>query len=90
MFYSNNFKNLEEIQHCFFSRKNGNSKGIYESLNCGIGSKDDSKNVDKNLEIIAKNFKIQRSNLILMRIWVMIEAIIQSFCCIGKINIQFK
>ena len=66
MFYSNNFKNLEEIQHCFFSRKNGNSKGIYESLNCGIGSKDDSKNVDKNLEIIAKNFKIQRSNLILM------------------------
>ena len=66
MFYSNNFKNLKEIQHCFFSRKNGNSKGIYESLNCGIGSKDDSKNVDKNLEIIAKNFKIQRSNLILM------------------------
>ena len=66
MFYSNNFKNLEEIQHCFFSRKNGNSKGIYESLNCGIGSKDDSKKVGKNLEIIAKNFKIKRRNLILM------------------------
>jgi len=66
MFYSNNFKNLKEIQHCFFSRKNGNSKGIYESLNCGIGSKDDSKSVYKNLEIVAKNFKIKRRNLILM------------------------
>ncbi len=66
MFYSNNLKKLNEIQHCFFSRKNGSSKGIYESLNCGIGSKDDSKNVDKNLEIIAKNFKIERKGLILM------------------------
>ena len=66
MFYSNYFKNLKEIQHCFFSRKNGNSKGIYESLNCGIGSKDESKSVYKNLEIVAKNFKIKRRNLILM------------------------
>ena len=64
MFYSNNFKNLKEIQHCFFSRKNGNSKGIYQSLNCGIGSKDDNKIVDKNLEIIAKNFKVERKRLI--------------------------
>ena len=66
MFYSNNLKKLNEIQHCFFSRKNGSSKGIYESLNCGIGSKDDIKKVDKNLEIIAKNFKIERKRLILM------------------------
>ena len=66
MFYSDNFKNLHEVQHCFFSRKNGNSTGIYESLNCGVGSKDDSRNVDKNLEIVAKNFKIERKKLILM------------------------
>ena len=64
MFYSDSLKKFNEIQHCFFSRKNGSSKGIYESLNCGIGSKDDSKNVDKNLEIIAKNFKIERKKLI--------------------------
>ena len=66
MFYSNNFKKLNEIQHCFFSRKNGNSKGIYKSLNCGVGSKDDIKDVDKNLEIIAKNFKVEKRRLILM------------------------
>ena len=42
MFYSKNLK-INNIQHCFFSRKQGVSKGIYESLNCGIGSKDDKK-----------------------------------------------
>ena len=67
MFYSNNFKNLEEIQHCFFSRKNGNSKGIYESLNCGIGSKDDSKNVYKNLfveKIISQSQFLQKMGIL--------------------------
>ena len=48
MFYSNKLKKNNGIQHCFFSRKNGTSKGIYESLNCGIGSKDRSENVQKN------------------------------------------
>ena len=66
MFYSKNFKNFEGIQHCFFSRKNGNSTGIYKSLNCGVGSKDKSKNVDKNLEIIANNFKVNKKKLVLM------------------------
>ena len=66
MFYSKNFKNFEGIQHCFFSRKNGNSTGIYKSLNCGVGSKDKSKNVDKNLKIIANNFKVDKKKLVLM------------------------
>ena len=47
MFYSKNLMNEVNIKHCFFSRKNGVSKGIYESLNCGIGSKDDINNVKK-------------------------------------------
>ena len=38
MFYSAKLKKNNKIQHCFFSRKNGVSGGIYESLNCGIGS----------------------------------------------------
>ena len=71
MFYSNYFKNLKEIQHCFFSRKNGNSKGIYESLNCGIGSKDDIKNVSKNLEIIAKNFNFLMSSMLILTIIIL-------------------
>ena len=41
MFFSKKLKKFKNIKHCFFSRKNGVSKGIYESLNCGIGSKDE-------------------------------------------------
>ncbi len=66
MFYSNNLKSLNKIQHCFFSRKNGNSLGIYSSLNCGIGSKDEKENVNKNLEIVSKKFQINRRQLVLM------------------------
>ena len=66
MFYSNNLKNNNNIKHCFFSRKNGTSGGIYESLNCGIGSKDKKENVQKNLEIVAKNFNIEKKQLVLM------------------------
>ena len=66
MFYSNNLKNNNHVDHCFFSRKNGTSEGIYESLNCGIGSKDKKENIQKNLEIVAKNFKIEKKRLILM------------------------
>ena len=66
MFYSKILKN-NDIQHCFFSRKNGVSKGIYKSLNCGIGSKDDNSNVEKNLDIVSQKFQINKNNLILMR-----------------------
>jgi len=66
MFYSEKLKNQKTIQHCFFSRKNGTSKGIYESLNCGIGSKDDGESVQKNLEIVSKKFNIQKTQLKLM------------------------
>ena len=66
MFYSNNFKKFNKIQHCFFSRKRGSSSGIYSSLNCGIGSKDAKGNVNKNLEIVSKKFQINRKQLVLM------------------------
>ena len=66
MFYSDNLKKNSDIQHCFFSRKNGISTDIYKSLNCGIGSRDDKKNVNKNLDIVSNIFKIEKKNLILM------------------------
>ena len=47
MFYSKKLKKFKEINHCFFSKKNGFSKGIYRSLNCGKGSKDSKKNILK-------------------------------------------
>ena len=45
MFYSNKLSQFNNIKHCFFSRKNGFSKGIYGSLNCGLGSGDKKENV---------------------------------------------
>ena len=65
MFYSDNLKN-NNIKHCFFSRKNGTSRGIYESLNCGIGSKDKKETVQKNLEFVAKTFNIEKKQLMIM------------------------
>jgi YfiH family protein len=66
MFYSKKFKKFKNINHCFFSKKNGYSKGIYYSLNCGIGSEDNKKNVLKNLNLVSKKMKIHLKNLKLM------------------------
>ena len=38
----------------FFNKKNGFSKGIYKSLNCGKGSFDSKKNIKKNLIYVKK------------------------------------
>ena len=35
MLYSKKLKKFTNIKHCFFSKNNGFSKGIYNSLNCG-------------------------------------------------------
>ena len=66
MFYSKKFKKFKSISHCFFSRKNGVSKGVYKSLNCGKGSKDNKKNIIKNLKIVANKIGIEFKNLKLM------------------------
>ena len=66
MFYSKKFKKFKQVKHCFFSRKNGFSKGIYKGLNCGKGSKDNKKNIRKNLEYVAKKMAVERTKLILM------------------------
>ncbi len=66
MFFSKKLQKFKNIKHYFFSRKNGVSKGIYESLNCGIGSKDQEENVKKNLDIVSKKFNIKKDSLALM------------------------
>ncbi len=66
MFYSKKLKKIKQIKHCFFSKKNGFSKGIYEGLNCGKGSKDNKKNVFKNLNHVAKKMSVKINKLILM------------------------
>ena len=64
MFFSKKLKKFKNLKHCFFSRKNGCSSGLYESLNCGIGSGDDKKNVLKNLEYVSNKIGCDKEMLI--------------------------
>ena len=66
MFYSKKLKKFKKIRHCFFSRKKGFSRGIYESLNCGRGSKDNKKSILRNLNFVAEKMGVKRNKLILM------------------------
>lgn len=43
------------IAHGFFTRKGGVSSGIYESLNCGLGSKDERAAVLQNRDRVARH-----------------------------------
>ena len=40
MIYSKKLIKFKNITHGFFNREGGFSKGIYKSLNCGLGSED--------------------------------------------------
>ena len=60
MFYSKKLKKFKNLNHCFFSKKGGYSKGVYKSLNCGRGSQDSKKNIDKNLSLVSKKVKVTR------------------------------
>ena len=62
MFYSKKLSRFLGINHCFFSRKGGFSKGLYKSLNCGRGSGDNKKKVLKNLEFVASKINVENSN----------------------------
>lgn len=48
MMKANNLEALEGVNHGFFTRRNGHSDGLYDSLNCGLGSNDDRDAVLKN------------------------------------------
>ena len=64
MFFSKRLKNISNLKHCFFSRKNGVSKGIYNSLNCGINSKDNKENVIQNINIVSKKLNCEKKPII--------------------------
>ena len=66
MFYSKKLKKFKKIKHCFFSKKGGFSKGLYKSLNCGKGSKDNKKDISKNLNYVSQKLSVKKNNLILM------------------------
>ncbi len=66
MIKSRKLKKFDEISHGFFNRKGGKSKGIYQSLNCGPGSKDKKINVKKNLKIVKNKLRKNSKNIFLL------------------------
>ena len=64
MFFSKKLKEFKNLKHCFFSRKNGFSKGCYKSLNCGLGSDDNKDNVIKNLKFVSQKIGCEEKYLI--------------------------
>ena len=67
MIQSKKLSKFLNIKHAFFNKKGGKSKGIYNSLNCGIGSLDLKKNVNSNLKIVSKKIGISSKKIILLR-----------------------
>lgn len=55
---------LETVRHGFFTSEGGVSEGIYESLNCGLGSKDNIHAVAENRRRVAHKLGAGRDRLI--------------------------
>ena len=67
MFKSKILSNYNKtIAHGFFNSQAGISTGIYEGLNCGLGSKDKKTNIKKNLNIVKKKINCKQNNLLLL------------------------
>ena len=66
MIQSKKLSKFKKINHGFFNRNNGSSKGIYKSLNCGPGSKDKKKYIKKNLKIVSKKISKNSKKIFLL------------------------
>jgi len=64
MFFSKKLQKFSNLKHCFFSRNGGYSSGLYKSLNCGLGSRDEKDKVLKNLEYISNKIGCDSEMLI--------------------------
>ena len=66
MIKSKKLNRYKNIRHAFFNKLGGNSKGIYKSLNCGPGSSDKKKDIQKNLKTVLKKIKSVSKKIILL------------------------
>ena len=66
MITSKKLSKQKKISHGFFNRNGGKSNGIYKSLNCGIGSKDDKNKVKKNLKIVKNKISKKAKDIFLI------------------------
>lgn len=55
---------LGGISHGFFTREGGHSTGLFNSLNCGMGSGDDKQVVQKNRDTVAAKLGVAPDRLL--------------------------
>ena len=67
MIRSKKLTKINGLKHCFFNSVGGHSKNIYKSLNCGPGSKDNKKNIKKNLQIVRKKISKKAKSIFLVQ-----------------------
>ena len=66
MFKSKKLSKFKSIEHAFFNKLGGKSTGIFKSLNCGPGSSDKKKNIQKNLEIVRNKINGKSKKIVLL------------------------
>ena len=66
MIKSKKLSRFKNVEHAFFNRLGGKFTGIFKSLNCGPGSTDNKKNIEKNLEIVVNKIKVKSKKIILL------------------------
>ena len=66
MIKSKKLKKTKGISHGFFNKNGGKSKGIYKSLNCGLGSNDKKINIKKNLKLLKIKLGKKSKNIFLI------------------------
>jgi len=64
MFCATTLEGCDGIRHGFFTRQGGVSTGIYGSLNCGLGSRDDAENVRQNRALVAQTLGVAPDHLL--------------------------
>ena len=85
MYFSKELIKFTDIKHCFFSKNGGVSKNVYNSLNCGLGSKDKKENILNNLSIVSKKIGVDKNNL-----YTMIQTHSNKVVTINKNNQNIK
>jgi len=66
LFKSKKLSKFKSIEHAFFNKLGGKSTGIFKSLNCGPGSSDKKKNIQKNLEIVRNKINAKSKKIVLL------------------------
>jgi YfiH family protein len=64
MFCASTLESCDGIRHGFFTRQGGVSKGMYGSLNCGFGSRDDAESVRQNRALVAETLGVPPERLL--------------------------